>query len=965
MDFREAGQKFQELEKNFTGGKITPENYRAELARLRVTDSAGAVWQMQEHTGRWFCYRDGQWVAATPPVSVSQPVKAAPPAEPPAQAPAPKRRSGKWLALVIAACLMCGVLICFLSVGGGYLLYQRGMVDLPPELVQLIDQAQNAGPADAGGAAVRPAEQLAVAADGAPHADSHGVALTVGGADLPENTPVNLIANDLKADWRKTLESGYSFDTPFYAVSVPGKENSAGGLDLSFPAASEQSRLVAVVDGDYLVQLAVTPQDGKLAVKTYAGPSDPSGLTSFQGMEGAGSIYYVVMTPKPGTGSLAGGHQASLVAQADERNCTPGFTLFGKASINLCRQDEEGTVQVLLPLAKRDLAPQVDQMVDKIVTVMKKYSELGFTAATLSKSSPLTVRISTTISSPTYYPLNGVLYIPVDTVQNIASGSPVDVYHEMAHWIQNKHYNATAAYYSQERTWWLETAAENMVMLVEPKYISGNLTTYGTITTGDTLALQNSPYQWPADFYVQAQLVKVNMCDSATCPLSAASFAKAISEGVYPFKSGANQSLLSGNLTDYAYYLLGKSPVRANTAIPLTGAVKSGDGYGEYITVSTTTKADLSYSTNGTAPQIRKEAKDGKDTLVVEAKLQRDGVYPLMVQAQAGNSAGMPVQLTISPGASFYYTLDDGELQYSNGSKELKIQPIFSGGGYKKVRIVALGINGGEVLNARVEPLDLSGAWVVFPTGKLSGSLQCTGGGEDSTTDPEGVAMLNGVLVYLASGTGDMAVDSTGRNLDWSVVSARVPAEFTEAMVTYKASALLGGGGIKYQGEIDIPRPASHRFPAGKAGAALAGVAGLALLPLIWWGRRHSLKKRLWVNLLTLAVLAVGLAGCVGIALYGTTGVEANLTKIEYVGGEDTGTVTFSNQAGAVEPQGKPMWKLSGTATYNVNFSIEVGTTDANGVDQTEVTTCTGPASGPVMVYVYKDVTVVIPKSSE
>ena len=417
-------------------------------------------------------------------------------------------------------------------------------------------------------------------------------------------------------------------------------------------------------------------------------------------------------------------------AEVDERNCIPDISIIGGAAINLCRQNPAGTVQVMLPTTKRDLLPQVDLMVDKIESVMIKYYDLGFTTALLSHSSPMLVRISTKVTSPSYYPLNGVLYIPVDTVSRIATLSPTDLYHEMAHWIQAKKYSTRLAFYSGERTWWLETSAENMVMLLEPNYVGSNLSTYGTISNSDnSLAFQSEPYQWPGDLYVQAQLVKINLCESSACPLSKASFAKAISEGTYPLMSGSAKSQISSNLKDYAFYLLGKPPASANSAIPLKGPVKTGDGYGEYVKISRNNKVDIKFEINGYEPQMRSETKDGKEVLSIEAKIQKDGVYPLMVLGGEGNTPGLPVEVVIDPGASFYYTLDDGALQYSDGGKELKLLPIHGKMGIKKVRLVAMGINGGEVFKARVQPLSLEGAWVVMATGaKTGGSMQCSGG---------------------------------------------------------------------------------------------------------------------------------------------------------------------------------------------------------------------------------------------
>jgi hypothetical protein len=999
MNFQEAEIRFQELEKKWAGGQLNEPAYRAALVNLRVTGPSGEVWMLQEHTGRWFVFRAGLWVEARRPLSApavaARPVSTQAPtprhAQPgPARQPDVRQQAGAWVSRpvsppkkqamggglrlllisgVLVACLVCA------AVGvNGYLIY-TGRIQLPPQLTGLFPQLSFAAPDGQPGSAdpaqqsdnssgaqvaVKPVETVAAPADGAPHADSHGVTLAVPGEALAEGGQVNLAANDLQAPWRKTIESAVSIDTPFYSLAAQGKNDTNGSLSISFPAANPGSRILAVIDNEYLVELGQAPQNGQLTLKTRAGPTDTTGLKPPPDYDGSGSIYYAVITPKSALRLPAGSQLAAWHNQADERNCIPDLSIIGGAAINLCRQNPTGTLQVMLPTTKRDFLPQVDMMVDKIEAVMKKYNDLGFTAAQLSTSSPMLVRVSTKVSSPSYYPLNGVLYIPVDTVSKIATLSPTDVYHEMAHWIQAVKYSTRIAYYSGERTWWLETSAENMVMLVEPSYVGKNLATYGTISGSENgLALQDSSYQWPGDYYVQAQLVKVNLCDSANCPLSPASFAKAISEGVYPLMDGGKKAQVSENLKDYAFYLLGKPPALANSAIPLSGPVKSGEGYGEYIRVTRTTNTDIKYDYNGSDPQMRKDSKDGKDAVAIEAKIKKDGVYPLMVAGGQGEHPGLPVELDIEPGAPFYYTIDDGDLKYSDGSKELKLLPIHGAMGIKKVRLVAMGENGGEVFKARVQPLDLQGAWVVMVTGaKTGGSMTC-GGGSGKIDNPDGTAQLMAYILSLASGTGDMKTDPTGRSLDWSAVASRVPAQFTKGNLTYKATALLSGEAVQFQANVDLPRASDESGlpPAAPLAAAVVGA------PLLWRMRKRLNPRsvRVVTNLLLIAFLALVSTGCFGMGMYGSATLDAKLQKIEYVGGQDTGVLTASKDVSGT-PTGKPLWKMTGTGTYDVTFNIETTVTDADGKDTTEVNICTGKVTYPIVGFIYKDFQVQIPE---
>jgi hypothetical protein len=440
--------------------------------------------------------------------------------------------------------------------------------------------------------------------------------------------------------------------------------------------------------------------------------------------------------------------------------------------------------------------------------------------------------------------------------------------------------------------------------------------------------------------------------------LSPASFAKAISEGSYPLMNGSKKSQISENLKDYAFYLLGKPPASANSSIPLSGPVKTGDGYGEYISVTRNNNTDLKFDYNGADPQMRKENKDGKDSLTVEAKIQKDGVYPLMVSGGQGKNPGLPVELDIEPGAPFYYTIDDGDLKYSDGSQELKLLPIHGEMGIKKVRLVALGENGGEVFKAHVLPLDLQGAWVVTVSGlKTGGAMTCNVVSGD-IPEPNNTALIMAYINTIASGTGDMKADPTGRSLDWNEVASRVPAKLKEANITYKATALLAGDAIKFQASVDLPRGDKKSSLPPTLPAAAAGVS----LPVLWLVRKRlNLRNmRVAANLLVIAFLALVSTGCFGFGMYGTATVDAKFQKIEYIGGQDTGSLVVSQEFKGA-PTGKPIWKMTGSGSFDVTFNIETTITDSNGQDKTEIDTCTGQVTYPLVGYIYKDFNVQLP----
>lgn len=84
MDFDLAAQKFARLEQLRRSGQITLDEYRAQLAGLRVTDAQGRVWMVQEQSGQWHVWDGVQWSPQAPP---GRPgviaVEASPPTMPP------------------------------------------------------------------------------------------------------------------------------------------------------------------------------------------------------------------------------------------------------------------------------------------------------------------------------------------------------------------------------------------------------------------------------------------------------------------------------------------------------------------------------------------------------------------------------------------------------------------------------------------------------------------------------------------------------------------------------------------------------------------------------------------------------------------------------------------------------------------------------------------------------------------
>lgn len=70
MDFTEAEQRRVTLSSQLARGQITQEAYSSSINVLRVTDSAGRIWQPAPSPAGWLCWNGTSWQAATPPLAV-------------------------------------------------------------------------------------------------------------------------------------------------------------------------------------------------------------------------------------------------------------------------------------------------------------------------------------------------------------------------------------------------------------------------------------------------------------------------------------------------------------------------------------------------------------------------------------------------------------------------------------------------------------------------------------------------------------------------------------------------------------------------------------------------------------------------------------------------------------------------------------------------------------------------------
>ena len=1067
MDFQQALQQFRQLEEHLQAGRIDLAQYRAALVALRVVDGRGIHWQMQERSGAWYYYWQGQWVAGTLPVETAVPAPhveirpeavplppapvqpapvqpdpslqyaetvavpkpwpaapvqpppfqptaypqgtagaypAAPPPFPPiaagqtparpsypqrfpqgtagaypvqsppfqppvypqgfpqgfpqgtanaygGRAPLQKRRSRLPLALGLTALLV-------ILAAGGYLL-----------VTQVLNKpaAPVAGPGavTVTGATVQPPLPLeyltllklsdsVVTADGSPVTDANGVSIQIPAAALQTDSgKVMVTTSKLQGQLADAIASGYTINSPAYTVEAEGQQDSTGRATLSFPAPNPNTRLVEIIDDQYTVLVDNPPVNGRLTFATRMGPSNTEGLATSGSIHFNGSQRFIIVTPKQ-----AAAPGAALVSS--RRDTFPGKKCGIDVNPNTyvftyCIANEARTVDVLYRSDQNFTADQAYAVAKEAEKWMAKYATIGFTNADLSRYwFAMKIIIEDGSGDPSYSAKTGNIYLPMDYAKNI-SGATKALGHELGHWIQDEAYKMAWAglksvIYSANNYWWLEVAAENMVMLADPTYIKGNLDEYGLITAPDNrLVFQMAINQWPADFYAQAQLVKVFMCDNSTCPLSEKTFAEAITNGTYPFRDA--ETLIGANLEDYARYLIGAAPQKTNTAISLSGV--TSPSFGEVLQV--TQKAGKSkfnlLGGAGRQPDINNETKDGFDQLVFDVALERDGVYPLSITSEA-KYAGLPAMLVIEAGIPLVYRLDDGEVKQHSGDRQLIIGPINGNLGYSKVRLAAYSSASGTMhFKARLQIVDLKGAWAVQAASDIiKNGVTCD---NPPKTGVDNLYQLLPVYGNISMALGDFAPSGSADKLTWTLVPGRVPADVKDPWTTVYEVELTPDAVI-LKGLLDVPRGKSASSGPGEATAGMAGLA-VGVVGLVGGRRLFGRRpRRLLAIGLPLALLALLLAGCVG--FYGSSQMEIKITRFEASNGDTDATWNIWTQA---LPDTKAIWTITqATGTYLILSTTE---TDVGDLLKPVISynNCSGSLTYNLKGGIYPDITII------
>ncbi|MBN1178351.1 MAG: hypothetical protein JXD18_04015 [Anaerolineae bacterium] len=131
MSRQELEQLYDQLFDRYEAGDITIDQFRTEMVRAKIQDSAGRFWTINPELGSWEVNPGGAWIEATPPDDFSAPAEGdvpAPAAEDvPPGAPKKKAQVLSRQQLLILAVLFVLILVVF----GAFAAAVTGMLRLP------------------------------------------------------------------------------------------------------------------------------------------------------------------------------------------------------------------------------------------------------------------------------------------------------------------------------------------------------------------------------------------------------------------------------------------------------------------------------------------------------------------------------------------------------------------------------------------------------------------------------------------------------------------------------------------------------------------------------------------------------------------------------------------------------------------------------------------------------------------
>lgn len=614
-----------------------------------------------------------------------------------------------------------------------------------------------------------------------------------------------------------------------------------------------------------------------------------------------------------------------------------------------CLENDAGSIRVTWTEDGLIDAATATAVIEAADLGMTRYQGLGLTSAAIDRFNSLTIAVQPGDDSPAYSWKTGTVWIGavaakklVGSGEGVTPESRLELWHELFHWIEDEQYYMGWARINGDYTWWLETAAEVGVGLIDANGMERNATLYGRSTLDDmrTLVTQIAPYQWiTSEQYGQALLLRANICDEG-CPLTQASFVAAINAGTYPLQDAAARAQVRKNMQRYATYLLTGRLLGLDTNAPLAAGAD-----GDVIALTTSTDEPWALRTNSYAPQVDKSA------WTISAPLATDSAYPLLVASSpAGSGAtgtalppGQPARLTVDPGVELVYTLEDGKVRHHDGSGPLVIEPIAATLGVPMVRLVAFTKDAPATLTARLEPIDLTGDWVFTMKGGRLVSNTCES--EDDSADGAAGEDLLSMLTRWVAPRGSYGIrdERFPGDLEWVMDAGKnLSVEPGEPELTYEATVTVGADAVTAHIEVGIPKAGKGKGQ-GLVGPALAAVV---VLPFGAFAMRH--RRRLLAGL-ALLVMASVVSGCAGVGLSGTITADLTFTRLESMG-QDV-------------PKAKPTWKLSGgTGMLTMDLDIEIESTDAKGNTSKETQHCVAEFSLRSAGSLYRDGVVKAPK---
>lgn len=675
--------------------------------------------------------------------------------------------------LVLIACVVLAV-----GAGGLYMLNQSGDLDFlsgyfsDVKLPNAGEKTTSSGFDAAPVKAVAAGEEIVISADGA--------RLTIPDSALESEIGATLKSFSPDAELEKLIQEGFQTSAILYQITADGENDGIGQAKISVPASGDYVYLMEIIDGEYISLTELEATDGNINFQVPIGSAfSDAGDESMQ--FNGNYLFAIIQSQNAATLDLNDNlYMVSANQRDDPRNCGIPFGP-GSPLTYFCRQNTKGTIITIVngALTTKITQEKADQIVDLIEKIMGDYGNKGFSPAQLlnKSESRVHVQILKGKGDPYYSPSNSTIYIPEDSAAEINEKLSWELAHELAHWVQDYSYNFTRAYWgnlagtSPYRKWWLEVSAENMVFLFDPAAVEHNLTYYGmtTVSTHDT-PFQYSPNLWNDQLYNHAQLVKVFMCEnSAVCPISESGFIEAINQGTFPYEGEAAVNQITENLAEYARYLLGKSPQSANVTIPIMNAVKNGRGYGEFI--EPVFKGGIGeLKKSGYDPQMVTTGDSGSQIINIDAEIQAGGVYPLVVQTGINPELEkIPLQVKVFAGAPFYYRLGDGDMLYSDGSKEMILGLVHPVWGVKNIRLVAIADQGQATFKAEIRNVDFSGKWNIDITKDTTvKNISCN---KDSKVWEADYAVLT--MLPMVIKMGDFNSDSSFSNLTWKANQTR------------------------------------------------------------------------------------------------------------------------------------------------------------------------------------------------